>query len=668
MKKVLKSALLILSLVLMCLLLNTGTLAAEQAAVKAVNTADGIGLSWNYDGEVKYYKLYRKEQKDKEKSFVAKVEKSSFTDKTVKASKQYTYSVIPFDKKGEKGKSLASDSIIRLTAPSLSGYTSTASGIKLSWTRVEGATSYRIYRKYKGDKKWKLAGKVNASTFSFTDKNVKQGKRYVYTLKSVRDGSTSYRSNRLNARFIPVAEISKITLNKKSINISWQKVTAAEAYEIYRTEPDGKKLSLYKTVKPSVQKLKDKAVKTGKKYGYCIRAVIDGKKSALTSPTYCLMMKMPEITKAKNTTKGIHLSWTKVPSAHSYNLYRRDFNGDSWKKILNTSSLSATDTTAVNAKKYVYTVRAVYNKIQSTYDKDGFISRYLTAPEDVKVDFVSKTSNRISWTPNREATAYNVYRRAENGTEWTRIARTSKVSFTDKEVKKGKVYAYYVRAYIKTSCKSAASSTVLSTLVNPKGKLVALTYDDGPSNTVTNRILDILEKYSARATFFVLGSRIDGNYEPLQRAVKLGCEIGNHTYGHVNLPSCEKEEILSEISRTNGLVKKYAGVVPKLARAPGGSTSDYSRRAVNMPFIYWSIDTRDWETGHPPSIIAHVKNEVRDGSIILMHDIYHSTADATEVIVPWLINEGYQLVTVSELMRLRGVELKKGVTYYNAYR
>lgn len=116
------------------------------------------------------------------------------------------------------------------------------------------------------------------------------------------------------------------------------------------------------------------------------------------------------------------------------------------------------------------------------------------------------------------------------------------------------------------------------------------------------------------------------------------------------------------------IVKEYTGVVPKLARAPGGSTDSFSRKTVNMPFIYWSIDTRDWETMNASAIIAHVKNETRDGSIILMHDVYEATADATEVIVPWLIKQGYQLVTVSEIMQYRGIKLQKGVTYYNAYK
>ena len=541
-------------------------------------------------------------------------------------------------------------------------------GIKLSWTELEAATSYRVFRKTDGSKKYRQIGKTDKTTLTFTDKKADTESTYTYIVKAYSSGSVYKKSNSVATDFTKPTEIKKFTVNKKSISLSWQKDPKAAAYEIYRTKPDGSKLSLYKTVKAGTLKLTDKDVSTSKKYGYAIRTVNkNGKKSALPEAEYCLMMKVPKITKAENTTKGIRLTWKKTPLAESYNIYRRSADSDSFRKILNTKKLSATDTGALNAKKYVYIVRAVYNGVQSQYDKEGFTALHLSPVQDVTVEYVTKTSNRISWSPNRGATDYNVYRRAENSTEWTRIKRTSKTSFTDKNVKRGKVYAYFVRAYINNDYKSAASKTVYSVTVDPKGKMVALTYDDGPSNIITSRILDTLEKHDAKATFFVLGSRIENNSEPLKRAVSLGCEIGNHTYGHVNLPSLDKKEIEKEISTTNSLVKKYTGTVPKLARAPGGSTSEYSRKAVNMPFVYWSIDTRDWETMDKKSIVAHVKNETRDGSIILMHDIYQATAEATEVIVPWLEKEGYQLVTVSELMKYKGIELQKGVTYYNAY-
>ena len=634
----------------------------------AKNTANGIGLSWNKDSSAELYEIYRSTEKNKNKALVAKVSARSYTDKSAKDGKRYIYSVIPFDKKDKKGSSSTADPITKLSPPTITEYSNTRSGIKLSWSKSEGATSYRVFRKTNDGKKWKQMGKTNGKTLTFTDKKVSPENNYTYIVKAYTKGSASYRSNHVKADFTSSPEIVKFNLNKKSVCISWEKSPKAAAYEIYRTGPDSKKLEFYQKFTADTLSFTDKNVRSGKKYGYAVRSInASGKKSALLSAEYCLIMKTPKIKKAENTTKGIKLTWSKTPKAESYNIYRSEDGTATWKKILNTKKTSATDTSVLNAKKYVYTVRAVYNGTQSNYVKDGFSACYLSAPSNVAVEFISKTSNRITWAETPGATRYNVYRRLENSTEWTRVKRTSKTSYTDNSIETGKIYAYFVRAYIKTDYKSAASHTVYSSIVNPKGKMVALTYDDGPSNIITNRVLDILQKYDSRATFFVVGSRIDANFAPMKRAVGLGCEIGNHTYNHINLPSHTKETIETEINATNNLVKKYTGIVPKLARAPGGSTSDYSREIVNMPFIYWSIDTRDWETLNANSVIAHVKNETRDGSIILMHDIYQSTADASEVIIPWLINQGYQLVTVSELMHYKGIELKNGVTYYNAY-
>lgn len=672
MKKVTKTALLIFTIAVMMLTLSASVFAKEAknaATLEIKNVQSGINLKWNALENVSSYKVYRKGEKDKKRTLIKKTKKTVFTDEKAKDGKKYGYSVVPVYKSSETGKRSNEEFLMRLGTPKIKKYTNTENGIKLSWSVSEGATSYRIYRRDESAKKWQRIGKTNASTLSFTDKNVSAKKNYTYMVKGCNSGSSSYRSNCKKADFLKTPEINKISSNKKSLRISWTKSPKAVSYEIYRITAGQKDFELYKTVKSGTLKFTDKNVEVGKKYGYTVRAVDKNKKvSGHKTATYCVLMKMPKITKSANTTNGIKLTWTKTPSAQGYNLYRCDADGTAWKKVLTTNSLSATDKTAANGKSYVYTVRALYNGVQSTYSKEGFSARFLSAPSNVSVELVSKDGNKISWSPNRSATDYNIYRKPEKGNEWTRIGRTSKTSFTDKTAKDDRLYSYFVRAYIKTDCKSATSKTVISTNIDPKGKMIALTYDDGPSNLITNRVLDFLEKYGAKATFFVVGSRIDAHHEPLQRAVKLGCEIGNHTFGHVDLPSYEKEEIIAEISKTNNLVKKYTGVTPKLARAPGGSTDPNSRKAVGMPFIYWSIDTRDWETRNPALIIAHVKNEACDGSIILMHDIYEATAEATQTIVPWLINEGYQLVTVSELMRYRGIKLQKGVTYYNGYR
>lgn len=671
MKKVIKTTLTIFTVIIICFSFVVGAVAAGKTnplSLTAKNIADGISLKWNEDSSAELYGIYRSEEKSDSKTLLDKVSSRSYTDKTAKNGKRYTYSVVPFDKKDKKGASSTADTITRLSAPTIKKYSNTRSGIKLSWTKSEGATSYRVFRKTNDGKKWKLMGKTNKSTLSFTDKKVSPENNYTYIVKAYTKGSSSYRSDYIEADYTKSPEITKLSLNKESVSISWKKDPEAATYEIYRTGPDSKKLEFYKKLPADTLSFTDKAVRTGKKYGYAVRSInASGKKSALLSAEYCLIMKTPKIKKAENTTKGIKLTWSKSSGAESYNIYRSEDNTTTWKKILNTEKLSATDTSVLNSKKYVYIVRAVYNGIQSNYIKDGFSTRYLSAPSNVAVQFISKTSSRITWTETPGATAYNIYRRAEKSTDWTRVKRTSETSYTDNNIESGKIYAYFVRAYIKTDYKSAASNTVYSSLVDPKAKMVALTYDDGPSNIITNKVLDILEKHDSRATFFVVGSRIDANFAPMKRAVSLGCEIGNHTFNHINLPSHTKETIKREINATNNLVKKYTGIAPKLARAPGGSTDEYSRKTVNMPFIYWSIDTRDWESLDANSVIAHVKNETCDGSIILMHDIYQSTADASEVIIPWLIKQGYQLVTVSELMHYKGIKLQKGVTYYNAY-
>ena len=102
-------------------------------------------------------------------------------------------------------------------------------------------------------------------------------------------------------------------------------------------------------------------------------------------------------------------------------------------------------------------------------------------------------------------------------------------------------------------------------------------------------------------------------------------------------------------------------------RPPGGSFNNSTvKNNVGAPIIMWSVDTRDWESRNSSKIVSNIKNNVCDGSIVLMHDLYDSTASATETIVPWLVNNGYQLVTVTELMDAKGITMQNGTAYYSA--
>lgn len=210
--------------------------------------------------------------------------------------------------------------------------------------------------------------------------------------------------------------------------------------------------------------------------------------------------------------------------------------------------------------------------------------------------------------------------------------------------------------------------TSMGRKIDPNKPMVALTYDDGPHRTYSARILDTLEKYNSAATFFELGDRCENNGDILRRAVNIGCEIGNHSYSHPNLASLSAGGISNQINTTNDIIYNATGIYPALVRPPYGSNGSNVRNNVNAPIILWSIDTLDWKYRNESYVTSVIKNNVTDGSVILMHSLYSSTASATEVIVPWLISQGYQIVTVSELAEARGIELQKGKVYTDFYK
>ncbi len=198
--------------------------------------------------------------------------------------------------------------------------------------------------------------------------------------------------------------------------------------------------------------------------------------------------------------------------------------------------------------------------------------------------------------------------------------------------------------------------------VDTSAPMVALTFDDGPS-TVTNRILDCLNQYGAKATFFVVGKNAKARPEILKRAYDSGMEIGNHTMNHPNLKTLSAENITAELSSAADAVYNAIGTKPLLLRPPYGNYNQTVSNVCGVPIITWSVDTLDWKTRNTESTVHTVLSEVKDGSIILMHDLYDATAAATEQIVPALIERGYRLVTVSELARAKGYTMTAGQAY-----
>lgn len=195
--------------------------------------------------------------------------------------------------------------------------------------------------------------------------------------------------------------------------------------------------------------------------------------------------------------------------------------------------------------------------------------------------------------------------------------------------------------------------------------LLALTFDDGPKASSTERILTLLEQNNAKATFFVVGPQAKQYPDTLRRAVNMGCEIGNHTMDHLTLTKQTPEVMISQVDQTNQIVKEIAGVSPRLVRPPGGAVNDTVKSTLSQPLVLWSVDTRDWKTRNAQATIDHIRKNAAPGQIILMHDIYSTTADACDTIIPELAKQ-YQLVTVSELFEAYGISMTGGKTYSQA--
>ena len=198
-------------------------------------------------------------------------------------------------------------------------------------------------------------------------------------------------------------------------------------------------------------------------------------------------------------------------------------------------------------------------------------------------------------------------------------------------------------------------------------KLVALTFDDGPG-PYTERLLDAMKKRGVKATFFVLGNRVDSYGDLIKRMEKEGHVVGNHSYDHPNLTKLSYSQIKTNMEKTAKKVQKLIGHKPEVMRCPGGSVNNtvkkYAKNA-GIPIIYWGVDTRDWESRNVNKIlkVAFGSDGIKNGSIVLMHDIYETTVTAAIKMMDRLIEEGYTFVTVPEMLMARKGKITPGTMY-----
>ena len=199
--------------------------------------------------------------------------------------------------------------------------------------------------------------------------------------------------------------------------------------------------------------------------------------------------------------------------------------------------------------------------------------------------------------------------------------------------------------------------------IDPSKPMVALTFDDGPQPSVGNRIMDCLAQYGGKATFFMVGERVGSYKTEVQRMVAEGHEVANHTMNHKYLQKLGAAQIQAQVNQGNDAIQAACGVRPTLLRLPGGNHNATVLANAGMPMIQWNVDTLDWKTRNADKTVAAVLNHVKDGDIILMHELYGATGDAVARIVPELHKRGFQMVTVSQMAAAKGRSLEAGKLY-----
>lgn len=386
-----------------------------------------------------------------------------------------------------------------------------------------------------------------------------------------------------------------------------------------------------------------------------------------------------EIEMKDSTTSSVSVEWEALKGVDGYKVYSLEENGEYKlaKKIIDGEQCSYTFENLAAGTQFKVKVAGykVFNNKEYDGEESEAVNVY-TSPEQMKLKAYSDDEGILSfkWSKNETVGGYELQYSKDKEFEQktSQELKADKGAYkldglTPKDCYYSRICSYIVvndnKIYGKWSdtCKTEIKDKiVMGADIDPNKPIVALSFDDGPSypddkgKSATNDILNTLEKYGARATFFMCGARISGtNKEYLKRELALGCEIGSHTYDHSNYGN---KVTTSDISKNTSAIKKACGAEPTIFRCPGGMMSKTIQKECEkegMPIAYWSVDTEDWKSKDPKKIYNIATKYVYDGAIILMHDIYPTTAQAVKKIVPKLIEEGYQVVTVSEMLAVK---------------
>lgn len=245
-----------------------------------------------------------------------------------------------------------------------------------------------------------------------------------------------------------------------------------------------------------------------------------------------------------------------------------------------------------------------------------------------------------------------------------RITLDSQVAYTpekititlpDNELKQKDITLAYkdIAGYIDTSLVDPASVKDALPTLDPNKKYIALTFDDGPNDTTTPQILDILKQNDVKATFFMLGQMVEANPTIAKRVHDEGHEIGSHTYSHQQLNAMTGDPLKEEIQKADKAIFNATGILPRSMRPPYGAVNEEVATVAAKAIIQWDIDTMDWQSGNAAAVLNVVQQHAYNGGIVLMHDIHQDSLEALPNIIAYLKEQGYEMVTVDQLLGMK---------------
>ncbi len=433
---------------------------------KATTAYGGINVAWNAVSGADGYAIYRSQYtngKWSKWSGLANTTATSYLDKTAKNGVTYKYTVRAKNIVGLGSYDTTGVNATYIAAPTVK-IANASNGIKVAWSKVSGATGYVIYRSQYVNGKWsgwQNMGNTNAKISAWTDKSVKSGVAYMYTVRTVKNKlASSYKASSA-IRFLSQPTV-KIANASTGVKVAWSKVTGAKNYIIYRSEYNisTKTWSGWKNLGTvgAVTSHIDTTASSGVYYKYTVRAVNGGSASTFKESAQLLYLAQPT-TKIANASNGIKVSWTKSAGTKGYTIYRSEYNATTkkwsgWKNMGNTNAkISAwTDKSVKAGVQYKYTVRAVNGNFKSSYKASSAL-KYLVA---TKLSYVEvKEGIKLSWNKVPGAKSYVIYRNMNDigrGSGWTgyteyKTLDNKTTTWIDKDVVELSVaYAYKVYA------------------------------------------------------------------------------------------------------------------------------------------------------------------------------------------------------------------------------